>query len=306
MKVDLNKEHETEIKESLRAKKGLIYQALEKYVSWEHKYPPRLLESMRYSLFSGGKRLRPILTLAAGEVVGGEEENLLPFACAIELIHTYSLIHDDLPSMDNDDYRRGRLTNHKVFGEAIAILTGDALLTLAFQIITDPALIKNFKPELLLKTINEITAAAGAEGMVGGQAVDILSVGSEVNKDEVNYIHEKKTGALIKASVWAGGFLGGGSKKKIEALSKYGEKIGLAFQIIDDILDIEGEKEVLGKDTDKDRDKNRATYPAIYGLEESKQKAAQLIEEAIKSLKIFGKKAYFLKDIASFILLRKS
>lgn len=305
MRINLNSQQEKEIRDYLKAKKELVDKALEKYLAPEKDYPQRILESMRYSLFSGGKRLRPILVLASGQAVGGEEKRLLPFACAVELIHTYSLIHDDLPSMDNDDYRRGRLTNHKVFGEAMAILAGDGLLTLAFEIMTEPGL-DDVKPMLRLKAIYEIASAAGAGGMVGGQAVDIISEGTEVGKDGVNYIHRKKTGALIRASVLAGGFLGEGNKEEIEALSLYGEKIGLAFQIIDDILDIEGERELLGKDTGKDEDNNKATYPAVYGLKESKKKAAKLIKEATQALELFGEKAYILEGIAGFILKRNS
>lgn len=305
-KVNTDNQHTEEIQDLLKAKKDRVDEALDHYLSLETGHPETLIESMKYSLFSGGKRLRPILVLAAGEALGKNEEPLLPFACAMEMIHTYSLIHDDLPSMDDDDYRRGRLTNHKVYGEAVAVLAGDALLTLAFKLMTEPGTNGNLRSEAVIKAIREISDAAGLAGMVGGQVVDILSEGAAPDKETVNTIHQKKTGALIRACTAVGGLLAGGSEKETEALKSYGEKIGLAFQIIDDILDIEGEKEALGKDTGKDQEKNKMTYPAVYGLDESKQKAEDLIEESIASLEIFGEKASFLRGIASFILKRKS
>ena len=306
LKVNANNQHTEDIRDLLKAKKDRVDEALNHHLSLEAGYPETLIESIKYSLFSGGKRLRPILVLAAGEAVGGSEEPLLPFACAMEMIHTYSLIHDDLPSMDDDDYRRGRLTNHKVYGEAVAVLAGDALLTLAFKLMTGPGMNDDLKPKPVIKAIREIADAAGLGGMVGGQVVDILSEGAAPDQETVNTIHEKKTGALIKACTAVGGLLAGGSEQEIEALKSYGGKIGLAFQIIDDILDIEGEKEALGKDIGKDQEKNKTTYPAVYGLDESKEKAVILIKQGIASLEMFGEKASFLRGIAAFILMRKS
>jgi geranylgeranyl diphosphate synthase type II len=306
LKVSRDNSQQEKIKDLLRSKKETVDEALKRYLSSETGYPETLLESIKYSLFSGGKRLRPILVLASGEMVGGKEEALLPFACAVEMIHTYSLIHDDLPSMDDDDYRRGRLTNHKVYGEAVAILTGDALLTLAFKQMTEPGVLRNFKAGPVLRAVNEIAAAAGGGGMVGGQVADILSEGKPVNREDVDYIHEKKTGALIRASALIGALLAGGTEKELDAVRIYGEKIGLAFQIIDDILDVEGEEEILGKSVGKDQENSKATYPATYGLEESRKKAAQLIEEGARALDLFGERAFFLQGIAGFILKRRS
>ncbi len=255
-------------------------------------------------MFAGGKRLRPILTLVVCETLRGKVKDALPFACAIELIHTYSLIHDDLPAMDNDTYRRGQLTNHKVFGEAIAILTGDALLTLAFKIISDSDNLDLFDPSLTLKIINDIAFLSGIDGMIGGQVADIQSEGKIINKVTLNYIHSHKTGALITASIRAGAIAAKTSEKNLKLLTHYGDKIGLAFQIIDDILDIEGTEKEIGKETGSDKKSGKATYPQCLGMDVSKKKADQLVKEALIILQNFGSRAELLREITKYITSR--
>lgn len=262
---------------------------------------------MRYSVFAGGKRVRPILMMAACQAVGGNPKVALPAACAMEMIHTYSLIHDDLPSMDNDDFRRGNPTNHKVFGEAIAILAGDGLLTEAFKIVSDPRYIADCNPLGLLAVIHEIATSAGSYGMVGGQVIDMESEGNNnIDLPTVQYIHTHKTGALIKASVVAGALLGGANKAPLSAITRYGEAAGLAFQIADDILDIEGTTEEIGKDAGSDEARGKATYPAVMGLEASKAEADSMMQEALKALEIFGIEADPLREIAKYIVQRRN
>jgi len=280
---------------------------LEKYFlvlpasSDEMEFSNALQKAMRYSLLSGGKRLRPILCIASFEAVGGRGEGIYPFACAIEMIHTYSLIHDDLPAIDNDDYRRGKPTCHKVFGEAIGILAGDALLTEAFKWMTDPF---SNDARVVLEIINEVAQAAGILGMISGQVLDIQSEGKRVDLPTLQSIHTLKTGALIRASVRAGVKLGGGSDEIIRAFTHYGEKIGLAFQVVDDILNVEGNRERLGKNIGSDLSRRKATYPSVVGLEESKKRAEELIESAIDALSSFGPEAEPLRGIARFIVAR--
>ena len=265
-----------------------------------------LQEAMRYSLFAGGKRIRPILSIAAFEAVGGEGDRILPFACALEMIHTYSLIHDDLPAIDNDDYRRGRPTCHKVFGEAIGILAGDALLTEAFRLMSDPSRQEDFSGNegLILRVINEVAYAAGISGMVGGQVVDVESEGRKVDPSTVQYIHTHKTGAMILVSVRVGAKIGGATEKVLAAMTSYGEKIGLTFQIADDLLNIEGDAAALGKSIGSDRSKGKATYPSVLGLTESKKRARELTESALDALTPFGREADSLREIARFIISR--
>lgn len=278
----------------LKNKKSIVDNALKKYFLKNADEPTIINTAMKYSVFAGGKRLRPILCLAACEICGGVPKNVIPTASAIEMLHTYSLIHDDLPAMDNDDYRRGKLTTHKKFGEAIAILTGDGLLTKAFEII-EP------------KVVKEIAVAAGTKGMVGGQVVDIqMEDGrrkTEDGKKKINYIHEHKTAKMIEVSLKVGAILSNAPLSKIKALSNYGRKIGLAFQITDDILDIIGNKKKLGKKGSDIKNK-KLTYPFIYGIKESYQKAEHLIKSAKNDLKIFGKKAEILDKIADYIVQR--
>lgn len=298
-----------ELQRYLREKKEIVDKALETYfpdpgaTPFESGFSSSLLRAIRHSLFSGGKRIRPILSIAAFEAVKGRGDGILPFACGLEMIHTYSLIHDDLPAIDNDDYRRGNPTCHKVFGEAIAILAGDALLTEAFRLMTRES---SVDPKMVLDIVNEVARASGISGMVGGQAADIESEGKEVNFPTVEYIHTHKTGALILASVRTGVKLGRGDEATLKAFTKYGEKIGLAFQIADDILNVEGKAEVLGKSTGSDLFKKKATYPSLLGVGESKKRAEELMTSAIDALNPFGPEAEPLREIAKFIILRES
>lgn len=296
-----------EIKSYLKERCRIVDEALERYLPKEDELPFSLHKAMRYSVFAGGKRVRPILMLAACEAVGGAVAQALPAACAMEMIHTYSLIHDDLPAMDDDDFRRGNPTNHKVFGEAVAILAGDALLTEAFILLSDFTSAPGVEPAARLEVVREISVCAGSRGMVGGQVVDMESEGNrDIGFATVQYIHTHKTGALIKASVRAGALLGGADSLQLDAITRYGEAIGLAFQIADDILDIEGTTEEIGKDAGSDEARGKATYPAIIGLTESKRLAAELTERAFTALDMFGDKAGPLRAIASYIINRKS
>jgi len=266
--------------------------------------PGTLRDAMEYSLFSNGKRIRPILVLAIAEANGKTSDEVLPVACAVEMIHTYSLIHDDLPSIDNDDIRRGKPTCHKVFGDAVAILAGDALLTEAFRVMSDAHYTDRISPKVIRQVIFEVASAAGAEGMVGGQIMDVLYDGKEGTKNVLNYIHMHKTTALIRASVRIGALIGGAKAKQLKMFTKYGECVGLAFQITDDILDAEGDEEVVGKKLKKDAGKQ--TYIKHYGLVASKIKVEQLIEEAVEALGFMGEKSQILSELARFIGSRVS
>jgi geranylgeranyl diphosphate synthase type II len=257
---------------------------------------------MRYSLLAGGKRLRPILCLAACELAGGEAMQALPTAVALEMIHTMSLIHDDLPAMDDDDLRRGRPTNHKVYGEAVAILAGDALLTRAFEMVALRS--PDVPAERLLKVVGELSLVAGAPGLVGGQVVDLESEGKEVDLETLEYIHLHKTGALLSACVISGAMIGGADEALIKALRIYARGIGLAFQIIDDILDITASSEVLGKTAGKDLIADKTTYPKLLGLDESRRRADALVNEAKESLQPWAEKAMPLLALADFITSR--
>jgi geranylgeranyl diphosphate synthase type II len=311
-----------DIKTYLKEKRELIDSYLKAYFDAPF-LPSVLYEAMRYSLFAGGKRIRPILALASYEACGGNPEYIIPQASAIELIHTYSLIHDDLPAMDNDELRRGKPTNHKVFGEAMAILAGDALITEAFLMMTNtnedlsPSSLKGrnrvggssvmkIKPSSLIKVVHDIALSAGAYGMVGGQAQDILSENSEPDRDTLHFIHFHKTASLITASVRMGPILANIGRDKLKALTRYGENIGLTFQIIDDILDVEGNTEELGKSTGSDKKKKKMTYPSLHGVEGSRQKANELISEAIDALQMFSSKADSLREIAYYLIKRRS
>lgn len=296
-----------DLKSYLKERCVLVDEALERYLPAEDDLPNSIHRAMRYSIFAGGKRVRPILMLAASEAVGGTIEDAMPAACAMEMIHTYSLIHDDLPAMDDDDFRRGRPTNHKVFGEAIAILAGDALLTEAFILMSSPEYGAKVGPERLLPVIREISHCAGSRGMVGGQVVDMESEGNkEIDLATVQYIHTHKTGALMKASVKAGAILGGANKEALAAMTKYGEAVGLAFQIADDILDIEGTTEQIGKDAGSDEARGKATYPAVMGIADSKRRAQELVDIALEAIAPFGEKAEPLRELARYIVSRKS
>ncbi len=264
--------------------------------------PEILRESMRYSLLAGGKRIRPILCLASCSLAGGDPTFAVPTAVAIEMIHTMSLIHDDLPSMDNDDLRRGRPTNHKVYGDAIAILAGDALLTRAFEMVSLRS--PGVSPERLINVVGELSLVAGAPGLVGGQVVDLECEGKEVDLETLEYIHLHKTGALLKACVRTGAMIAGADTKMLDALTKYARGIGLAFQIIDDILDVTSNSEILGKTAGKDLLADKTTYPKLLGLEESKRRALSLVKNAKEAIMPWGEDAICLVALADFITNR--
>ena len=268
--------------------------------------PPSVHRAMRYSVMAGGKRLRPILVIAGAEAVGGAAETVMPAACALELIHTYSLIHDDLPAMDDDDYRRGRLTNHKVFGEAVAILAGDALLTDAFRLIAENAARVAKDAALVRDVIVEVVEAASTRGMVGGQVVDIESEGKTVTAETLEYIHLHKTAALIRASLRVGAMLAGGGAEQLAIIGEAGRSLGLAFQIVDDILDVEGTLAELGKSAGSDERKGKATYPAVHGIDASREEARQLIGRAKAMLAGLGAGAAPLCALSVYIFERRS
>ncbi len=285
----------------LSERQGLVEGALEQSIPVV--YPEKIYEAMRYSLLAGGKRLRPILCLASCELSGGTVEMAMPTACALEMLHTMSLIHDDLPAMDNDDYRRGKLTNHKVYGENIAILAGDGLLAYAFEFILVQT--KGVRDEQLLQVVAKLSHAVAATGLVGGQVVDLESEGlKNINLETLNFIHTHKTGALLEASVVTGALLTGANEEVLQRLSRYAQNIGLAFQIIDDVLDITATAKQLGKTAGKDLQAQKATYPSLLGIEESRYQAKKLVEEAKAELAPFGEKAIPLMAIADYITAR--
>ena len=263
----------------------------------------QVMESMRYSLFAGGKRLRPILLMAAADAVGSDGQRFLQSACALEMIHTYSLIHDDLPAMDDDDYRRGRLTNHKVFGEGMAILAGDGLLTLAFETLISQ---QGVTPDVLVRVTREVAQAAGPSGMVGGQAIDLGSEGRQPSSEVMKLMHRLKTGALFRASLRAGAMLGGGSDEDVRGLTDYAERFGLAFQITDDILDVTGTEAALGKPIGSDEKNNKATYVSVYSLPEARRMAQESVTDAVAALGRFGDRAWVLRSLAEYLLTRDS
>lgn len=281
-----------------------IEAALEHFV--QGKCPSRhLFEPIRYAIMAGGKRLRPVLCLAAAETVGGHIDTVMPAACAIEMIHTYSLIHDDLPAIDNDDMRRGQLTCHIKFDEAVAILCGDALLNLAFEILSEAGLrAPTSHARIWLQAIDILGNASGCNGMIEGQARDIANEGWKISRSELQSIHELKTGALIRASVRIGTLLGGGSEKQVAHMDGYAKNIGLAFQVVDDILNITGDPEKLGKAVGTDAERQKNTYPALMGLEASRKFADSLIDSALQALSIFDNNADPLREIAQYIVER--
>jgi geranylgeranyl diphosphate synthase type II len=289
----------------MKERAAAVDAALERALPPETERPATLHRAMRYSVFAGGKRLRPVLVIAGAEAVGGRMDDVMPTACALELIHTYSLVHDDLPAMDDDDFRRGVPTSHKVFGEATAILAGDALLTLAFRLVADNAAATGDVGRLR-DAVAEIPDAAGHAGMVGGQVVDLLSAGQAVGPDVVDYIHTRKTGALIRASLRVGARLCGATALELQALGGAGAALGLAFQIVDDILDVVSSSAELGKTAGKDEAQKKATYPAIHGLEASRSRARDLIDEAECALRGFGPRAEPIRALGRFILERRA
>ncbi len=292
------------LKEEIEAKKQYIDNELDNILPSESAYPGILFKSMRYSVFAGGKRLRPILILAACEMFGGDDKKAAPFACAMEMIHTYSLIHDDLPAIDNDNLRRGRLTNHKAFGENIAILAGDALLSYAFEVMAN-AVAKN-TDEASAKALQSIAFGAGINGMVSGQVVDVISEGKKLEKREMDFIHINKTAAMIVASVKAGAYLGGAKQEDVDNLEKAALKLGLAFQIQDDILDVTGTFEELGKPLHSDEKNEKATYVSMFGLERSTEIVEELSGDAENIFMSFGEKGRFLAELTKYLVKRRS
>jgi geranylgeranyl diphosphate synthase, type II len=299
----MNKHKIMNIKDYLKRQKIIVEQALEKYMlSGENELADHI-ESMRYSLFAGGKRIRPVLAMAAAEACGVSDGFPMQAACALECIHTYSLIHDDLPAMDNDDLRRGKPTNHKMFGEAEAILAGDGLLTYAFELLSSPLKLINTTDQLTI--INIISKASGSIGMVGGQSLDIDSEGKDISFKLLQSIHSHKTGALITASIQTGAIIGKAAPEEFKALTTYGNNIGLAFQIVDDLLNVTGTTEELGKAAGSDADLDKATYPSFFGLEKTRELAAQTVETAISALENFNNKAEPLRELAKYVLNRR-
>ncbi len=291
-----------DLKGYLTVRRSWVEEALNSMLPIENERPQKLHEAIRYSVLAPGKRLRPTLVIAAAEALGETADLVMPVACALECIHVFSLIHDDLPCMDNDDYRRGRLTSHKVFGEAMALLAGDALLALAFELIS--ANPRSVPLERVVQTMHIVARASGTRGMVGGQVVDMESQGVEVSQETLFYIHEHKTGALISGSVAAGAVMAGGSQQQQASLIHYGQQIGLAFQIADDILDVVGDEARIGKPVGSDEERDKATYPRLFGLEKSREMAHFHVERALDALDEFGTGADPLRAIASYIVER--
>ena len=291
------------LKAYLRSRQKQIDRALDRYLPRTKVKPPTLHKAMRYSLFAGGKRLRPILCLAAAEACRGKISNALPLACALECIHTYSLVHDDLPSMDNDDYRRGRATCHKVFGDGIAVLAGDALLTIAFEIVSMAKPARRYDMPTLLR---EIAVAAGSQRLIAGQVADLEAEGRDVKRDQLRFIHENKTAAILKSSVRLGAMSANVDAKKLRAITQFGRGLGLAFQVVDDILDVTQTSEILGKSAGKDIAARKATYPAVIGLEKSRPEARRLTRQAHVALSVFRSgEAEPLHALANYLLERE-
>lgn len=290
-------------KSSLKYRVDYIEKLLKEHMPEEKGYQKTIFEAMNYSLKAGGKRLRPILTLEACRIVGGNEEDAIPFAIAIEMIHTYSLIHDDLPALDNDDLRRGRPTNHKVYGDAMAILAGDGLLNYAFEIMLKSSIGKE-NPAKYLNAINEIAKSSGVYGMIGGQVVDIESEDKKIEMEKLDFIHLNKTAAIIVGCMRAGAIIGDATEEQLENITKYATNIGLSFQIADDILDITGDESKLGKKVGSDIDNNKSTYPSLIGLEKSKEIANDLINEAKTRISNIKGDTEFLNDLAEYIVAR--
>lgn len=294
------------IKKYLEEKKQIVEDSMNLLLPSINGLPHNLHRAMRYSIEAGGKRIRPILAIASCNAVGGDEEDVITAACSLEFIHTYSLIHDDLPAMDDDDYRRGKPTCHRAFNEATAVLAGDALLTAAFEVLSRYDLYRNIDPEIVLEIIHDISRAAGFAGMVGGQQADLEAERKSIGLPNLEFIHTHKTGALILASVKIGAKLGGCSDSELKSLIKYGEAIGLAFQVADDILDVTGTTSTLGKDAGSDEARGKATYPSLLGLKESKIRVVELLDLALSSISEFDSKADPLRGIAKQIVNRNN
>ena len=291
-------------KQILEQKAKQIDEYLEQYLPSEKEYPSIIFEAMRYSVFAGGKRLRPVLLLSACETLGGDTEKAIPFACAIEMIHSYSLIHDDLPAMDNDDYRRGMLTSHKKFGEDIAILAGDGLLHHAFEIMSDACV--KYCSEKTVKAMQAIAHGAGVFGMLSGQVADVISEGKQIDEKTMYFIHKNKTAAMLQGALKAGTLLAGGTEQHIKMMEQAGEKIGVAFQIADDILDVTSTFQELGKPVHSDEKNEKNTFVTMYGIEASQKMVQTLSEEAIAIFQTFGEKADFLIELTQYLMKRKN
>jgi geranylgeranyl diphosphate synthase type II len=295
-----------DLKAYLQKHRDHVNRTLDAYLPQVRGPAFRVVEAMHYSLFAGGKRLRPILCLAGAEAVGGDAIEAMPVACALEMIHTYSLIHDDLPAMDDDDLRRGQPTCHKKFDEATAILAGDGLLTEAFRIIADAATKFAGREAVLLEVLQLVAQAAGYQGMVGGQMLDLMAEGRKIAQKELETVHRMKTGALLTAAVRSGALVGGGSRQEVTQLTSYGEKFGLAFQITDDILDVEGDAAEMGKAVGADAKRQKATYPSLLGPEQAKTWARKIVESAVADLESLGERAAPLQELALYLLVRRT
>lgn len=284
----------------------VVEESLTSFISGAENSPQKIIfDSMKYSLEAGGKRIRPVLLLETIKMMGGDCSAGIPFACAVEYIHTYSLIHDDLPAMDDDDLRRGKPTNHRVFGEAVAILAGDGLLNSAFEIMSGEILKNNCVGSV--KAMNVIASCAGVNGMIAGQIVDIESEGRSISYEELRYLHSKKTGALIKASVMAGAYIAGANEEELKAVERYSENIGLAFQITDDILDVTGNTSELGKNTGSDIQNDKSTYVSLFGIEKARLLAQDCLKDAVESLGNFdSQRRLFMEELARFVVMRKN
>lgn len=291
------------MKNRLKEDIEIINKALTAAMAHDQNPQQKIYEAMEYSLYAGGKRLRPVLMLETAKMCGGNTETVLPFACAMEMIHTYSLIHDDLPAMDNDDLRRGKPTNHKKFGEAMAILAGDALLNKAFETALSA---KSENPSLILRAMAMLANSSGTEGMIGGQVVDIESEGKQIDVSELRYLHLLKTGAIIRSSCTIGAVLSGASEEEIKAVDEFASSLGVAFQIRDDILDCIGTEEELGKPIGSDAEEGKNTYVSLFGLDKSIELVAEYSQKAVKALRIFGEKAEFLKWVTEYLIKRNS
>lgn len=291
------------LKELWNERRELVEQQLVKELAQEPPLDETLAAAMKYSLMAGGKRLRPILLMAAADAVGAKGTDYLTAGCALEMIHTYSLIHDDLPAMDNDDYRRGKLTNHKVYGDGMAVLAGDALLTLAFEVLTCQ---QYTDAATLLRVVKEISTAAGMNGMVGGQAIDLESEGKHIDMETLRRMHMGKTGALFRAALRSGAILAGADEKKLAALTDYAEKFGLAFQITDDILDVVGDEKLIGKPVGSDVRNEKSTYVTLTSLEKAQKLAKETVDGAVAALQDFGPEADFLRQLVRYMLERKN
>ena len=293
-----------DFKEELKEKVKIVDEYMEKFLPPEDKYPEIIHKAMRYSVFAGGKRLRPIMVMEACRVFGGDVEKAMPFACAIEMIHTYSLIHDDLPALDNDDYRRGRLTSHKMFGENMAILAGDALLHHAFETMAEACVKMN--DIKYTKAMLAIAQGAGINGMVAGQVVDVISEGKEIDKDTLDYIHKNKTAAMIIGALKAGAEIGGASDEEIKNIERVGELVGVAFQIQDDILDVTSTLEELGKPINSDEKNHKVTYATMFGVEDASKIVLDMSNEALEILHSMGDRMEFLERLTEYLIRRKN